>query len=146
MTTKCRVTGQIRDDGTPALPTTMQPQLQAQKKNRKRQKLSDFCGLLIFSYYEKMLMPSRRCIRRKRSVSYDLWRDVLPILCSHSLTETVFVFSLSVRGLECSFHCCILFYVIILTNSGCKNREFFQINQEITHFLSKVFVFFTELH
>ncbi len=30
-------------------------------------------------------------------------------VCScHSFTETVFVFSLSVRGLECSFHCYIL--------------------------------------
>lgn len=68
------------------------------------------------------------------------------VCCSHSLTETVFVLSLSVRGLKCSFHYCILFYVIILTNSGCKNRYFFQINQEITHFLSKVFVFFTDFH
>ena len=66
--------------------------------------------------------------------------------CSHSLTETVLVFSLSVRGLECSFHLLILFYVIILTNSGCKNRDFFQINQAITHFLSKVFAFFTDFH
>lgn len=39
-----------------------------------------------------------------------------------------------------------LFYVIILTNSGCKNRDFFQINQEISHFPSKVFVFFTDFH
>ena len=48
------------------------------------------------------------------------------VCCSHSLTETVFVLSLSVRGLKCSFHYCILFYVIILTNSGCKNRYFFK--------------------
>ena len=33
------------------------------------------------------------------------------ILCSHSLTETVLVLSLSVRGLECSFHRLILFYM-----------------------------------
>ena len=39
-----------------------------------------------------------------------------------------------------------LFYVIILTNSGCKNRDFFQNNQEITHFLAKVFAIFTEFH
>ena len=39
-----------------------------------------------------------------------------------------------------------MFYVIILTNSGCKNRDFFQINQAITHFLSKVFAIFTEFH
>ena len=31
------------------------------------------------------------------------------VCCSHSLTETVFVLSLSVRGLKCSFHYCILF-------------------------------------
>ena len=67
------------------------------------------------------------------------------VCSSHSLTETMFVLSLSVRGLECSFHLCILFYVIILTNSGCKNRYFFQINQEITLFLSKVFAIFTDL-
>jgi hypothetical protein len=35
------------------------------------------------------------------------------ILCSHSLTETVLVFSLSVRGLECSFHRLIYLYVFI---------------------------------
>ena len=39
-----------------------------------------------------------------------------------------------------------MFYVIILTNSGCKNRYFFQINQTITYFLSKVFAIFTEFH
>ena len=39
-----------------------------------------------------------------------------------------------------------LFYVIILTNSGCKNRHFFQINQEINHFITKLFVFFTDFH
>lgn len=68
------------------------------------------------------------------------------VCSSHSLTETVFVLSLSVRGLKCSFHCYIFFYVIILTNSGCKNRDFFQIKQEITLFPSKVFAFFTDLH
>ena len=35
------------------------------------------------------------------------------ILSSHSLTETVLVFSLSVRGLECSFHRLIYLYVFI---------------------------------
>ena len=45
------------------------------------------------------------------------------------LLIALFVLSLSVRGLKCSFHYCILFYVIILTNSGCKNRYFFQINK-----------------
>ena len=33
------------------------------------------------------------------------------VLCGHSLTETVLVLSLSVRGLECSFHCLIFLYV-----------------------------------
>ena len=35
------------------------------------------------------------------------------VLCSHSLTETVFVLSLSVRGLECSFHLLIFLYVSV---------------------------------
>ena len=35
------------------------------------------------------------------------------ILCSHSLTETVLVLSLSVRGLECSFHRLIYFILFI---------------------------------
>ncbi len=35
------------------------------------------------------------------------------ILCSHSLTETVLVLSLSVRGLECSFHRLIFLYVLV---------------------------------
>ena len=33
------------------------------------------------------------------------------VLCGHSLTETVLVLSLSVRGLECSFHRYMLFVV-----------------------------------
>ena len=37
------------------------------------------------------------------------------ILCSHSLTETVLVLSLSVRGLECSFHRLIFFICLIQT-------------------------------
>ena len=36
------------------------------------------------------------------------------ILCSHSLTETVLVFSLSVRGLECSFHRLIYYMFFVL--------------------------------
>ena len=35
------------------------------------------------------------------------------VLCGHSLTETVFVLSLSVRGLECSFHLLIFLYVSV---------------------------------
>ena len=31
---------------------------------------------------------------------------------SHSLTETVFVLSFSVRRLECSFHCYVLFMLL----------------------------------
>ena len=60
---------------------------------------------------------------------------------SHSLTETVFVSSLSVGGLECSFHCCIFFYVIILCNSGCKSRDFLRNNQRDNSFSLKSFVF-----
>ena len=33
---------------------------------------------------------------------------------SHSLTETVLVLSLSQRRLECSFHCFVLFYFVLL--------------------------------
>ena len=65
---------------------------------------------------------------------------------SHSLTETVLVSSLSVGGLECSFHCCIFFYVIILCNSGCKSRDFLRNNQRDNSFSLKSFVFFAELH
>ena len=63
------------------------------------------------------------------------------VCCGHSFTEAVFVSSLSVRRLKCSFHRLSYFYVIILTNSGCKNRDFFQNKQAITHFLSKVLCF-----
>ena len=63
----------------------------------------------------------------------------------HSLTETVLVSSLSVRGLECSFHCSYLFYVIIPV-SGCKSRDFPRNNQGDNSFSLKSFVFFTELH
>ena len=39
-----------------------------------------------------------------------------------------------------------MFYVIILTNSGCKIRDFFQINKGLTHFPPKVFAIFIEFH
>lgn len=40
------------------------------------------------------------------------------------------------------FLCCYFYF----TQSGCKNRYFFQKNQEITLFISKVFVFFSDFH
>ena len=39
-----------------------------------------------------------------------------------------------------------LFYVIILANSGCKIRYFSPINQEISHFITKLFAIFAEFH
>ena len=39
------------------------------------------------------------------------------VLCGHSLTETVLVLSLSVRGLECSFHCLIFLYVFLFKST-----------------------------
>lgn len=39
-----------------------------------------------------------------------------------------------------------LFYVIILANSGCKIRHFSPINQEISHFITKLFANFAEFH
>ena len=51
------------------------------------------------------------------------------VLCGHSLTETVLVLSLSVRGLECSFHRLIFLYVFspksTLRYSACKITLFF---------------------
>ena len=40
-----------------------------------------------------------------------------------------FLFSLSVRGLKCSFHYCILFYVIISRNRAAKIGTFFKITK-----------------
>lgn len=51
------------------------------------------------------------------------------ILCCHSLTETMLVYPSPVVGLECSFHFCILVFVLwlvhdrafgVLRSSGCK--------------------------
>ena len=51
------------------------------------------------------------------------------VLCGHSLTETVLVLSLSVRGLECSFHRLIFLYVFspkkYFTLFSLQNYSFF---------------------
>ena len=61
---------------------------------------------------------------------------------SHSFTETVLVSSLSVRGLECSFHCCIFFMLLFSPwIRGAKVGSFFKITKEITHFLSNLLCF-----
>ncbi len=43
------------------------------------------------------------------------------VFAGHSGTETVFVFSLSVRGLKCLFHMTILFLVAIYIIYGLQN-------------------------
>jgi hypothetical protein len=43
------------------------------------------------------------------------------VFAGHSGTETVFVFSLSVRGLKCLFHMIILFLVAIYIIYGLQN-------------------------
>ena len=56
------------------------------------------------------------------------------VLCGHSLTETMLVLSLSVRGLECSFHCLIFLYVFLskstLRHSACKITLFFRTGKD----------------
>lgn len=63
---------------------------------------------------------------------------------SHSFTETVFVLSFSVRRLECSFHCYILF--MLLANNrlirAAKIETFFKLTKKIIHFCSKLLRFF----
>lgn len=44
--------------------------------------------------------------------------------CSHSFTESVLVLSLSVRGLECSFHLFIFFTLLFAENQGAKIGTF----------------------
>ena len=113
---------------------------EVQKKSRKRRCYPVFCGFLIL--FRVSVAYAFTPLYSSETVSF-----LRPLARRAANTlRPLFVFSLSVRGLECSFHCCILFYVIILTNSGCKNRHFFQINQAITLFLSKVFAFFTDFH
>ncbi|EJW90265.1 hypothetical protein EVA_21628 [gut metagenome] len=41
----------------------------------------------------------------------------------------MFVSSLSVRGLKCSFHYCIFYYVIILRNRAAKIDTFFKLTK-----------------
>lgn len=61
--------------------------------------------------------------------------------CSHSLTETVLVSSLSVGGLECSFHCCIFFMLLFSAIRAAKVGSFHEITKGITHFLSNLLRF-----
>ena len=49
--------------------------------------------------------------------------------CSHSLTETVFVSSLSVGGLKCSFHYCIFFTLLFSRIRAAKIETFFKITK-----------------
>lgn len=45
----------------------------------------------------------------------------------HAFTETVLVNTLAVRGLECSFHCRILFFCFYSTIRGAKLAIFFEV-------------------
>ena len=65
----------------------------------------------------------------------------------HALTETMFVVSLSVVRLECSFHCDMLFYLYSempdsgraeATTSGCKFRQYFCYGKTTGHFFLKL--------
>ena len=59
----------------------------------------------------------------------------------HSFTETVLVSSLSVRGLECSFHRCIFFMLLFFQFRAAKVGSFCEITKWITHFLSNLLRF-----
>ena len=40
------------------------------------------------------------------------------ILCCHTLTETMLVHAAAIVWLKCSFHCLILFLLLLFVNSG----------------------------
>ena len=103
-----------------------------------------------FLYTWRQLMPSRHCIHQRWSASCGLWRGGQPILCgrfswpfSHGNRVCFFSFCWRVGMF---FSLLYLFYVIILANSGCKIRHFYPINQEISHFITKLFAIFAEFH
>ena len=61
---------------------------------------------------------------------------------SHSLTETVLVLSLSVRGLKCSFHLIFLLYVIIPLQFRAAKIDIFFESAKQTDFFSSYFCLF----
>lgn len=62
--------------------------------------------------------------------------------CSHSFTESVLVLSLSVRGLECSFHLFIFFTLLFAENQGAKIDTFCKTTKH-GFFLSQRFCVFS---
>lgn len=60
---------------------------------------------------------------------------------SHSFTESVFVFSLSLRRLECSFHRCIFLLFFSQKIWDCKSRYFFRFNKLLITFSYKMIFF-----
>ena len=80
------------------------------RKNRKRYRVRVDNLCLIFVGYGQSC-PSFSPTRGKYLSS---------VFRSHSGAESVFVFSLSVRGLKCSFHTIILFHCDLRLFTGCK--------------------------
>jgi hypothetical protein len=64
------------------------------------------------------------------------------ILRGHALTEAMLVHTAAIVGLECSFHCAISLFVVVISFeevghthvSGCKITQIFSITQEIIEF------------
>ncbi len=93
------------------------------------------------------------CCRRNRLLALGLFAVVLvgygqflaamsaagcqyaaTILCSHSLTEAVFVHSSPVMRLKCSFHCLIVVLLFVFTLWAAKLLISFEITKNSTRF------------
>ena len=63
---------------------------------------------------------------RKRIATFGATasEDLAAVCCCHSFAEAVLVNALTVRGLECSFHCLIVIFLIVCVVSECKFRYF----------------------
>ena len=105
------------------------------KKEKPQNTVSASCGSLLFSF-------SGLCFYAVVFVRDGQFLTTFSTTCSqyaatvsgcHSFTETVFVSSLSVRGLISSFHLSYLLCYYSM-RSGCKSSDFFLINQTVNHF------------
>ena len=86
------------------------------KKKKRQRNALPLCSL-ICPAERKLLLQAVELVRNCQfltALSTTGSQYATTISGSHSLTETVLVLSLSQRRLECSFHCFVLFYFVLL--------------------------------
>ena len=111
---------------------------------------------IVLSCGEKLLLQTVELVRNCQflaTLSTTGSQYTTTISGSHSLTETMFVLSLSQRRLKCSFHCSVLFllfflffvlapfFVVRLRNRVAKVGTFFEITKKCAVFIRKIWAF-----